>query len=250
MKYAASFVMLFVLALAGSAMAQCPTACPPAQVTTVTPCPAPAQVVCPEPCPAPVQVTCPPPCPAPAQVVCPQPCPEPVTVVCPAPCPAAIPAAVGAGPSADLTNLQCPDFDPAFARDMYSQNGVIIAVTEYGRQRATNANLRDISGEIRGTLLSANRKLEQTFGLSAGCIDMARAQSIIAELSTQCGDCFNAVYARTLSALLNQSNATNQLAATRSGVPELKNHAAYMADKEANWAFRLDRWVTENGFAT
>ena len=136
-------------------------------------------------------------------IACPQPCPvamQPCPQACPqaCPCPASVPAAMGAGPAAGLQCINCPDFDAAYATEMYAQNSVIIAVTELGMQRANDSNLRDISGEINGYMVSANGKLQGWYGVIAcGPVspNCAEAQAIIAELSAQPASCFDAVYA-------------------------------------------------------
>ena len=122
MKRAASVAAILILVLAGTAaFAACPGACA-----------RPVGVQCPQPCAAP----CPQPCPKP----CPQACPKPCPATC---CPASVPASIGAGP--DLAGLECPDFDPAYARKLYEQNATIIAVTEFGGQRTgiVIVNLKD-----------------------------------------------------------------------------------------------------------
>lgn len=239
MRYAKWTLMTIMFILAASVVwAQCPTAtCPqPVQVQ-------PVQVQCPQPCPV-VQQTCPQVCPEP----CPQTCPQPCPTACP--CPSSVPAAIGAGPAATLEGLQCPDFDPAYTSSVYAQNSVILAVTEYGMQRTTDRNLRNISGEIHGYLASANNKLAGMYG-TVGCgtvaPDCSRAQAIIAELAATPDDCFNAVYARTLSELLRQNSAANTLAASRSNTTAMRNQAQFLADKESDWVFRLDRWVNDHG---
>jgi len=213
MRYAHWTLLSVILILAASvAWAQCPIACP-------QPCPI-AQQPCPE--------------------ACPQACP----------CPASVPAAMGAGPAAGLQCINCPDFDAAYASRMYAQNSVIIAVTEFGMQRANDSNLRDISGEINGYLTSANGKLQGWYGVIAcGPVspNCAEAQAIIAELSAQPASCFDAVYARTLSQLLNQSNAADTLAGTRLVTTPMREQAQFLAGKGADWSFRLDRWVGDHG---
>lgn len=192
--------------------------------------------------PEPVQVQCPSPCAAP----CPQPCPP---VACACPCPAAVPAAIGAGPAAFLPCDTC-SFDPAYASSMFAQNSVIIAVTQYGMTRASDDNLRDISGEINGYLTSANNKLQGWYGAVACSVaspDCARAQAIIAQLASTPNSCFNAVYAKTLSELLRQSNAANTIGGQRALTPPMRQQAQFLAGKESDWAFRLDRWVNDHG---
>ncbi|MCE5313820.1 MAG: hypothetical protein ABFD49_08965 [Armatimonadota bacterium] len=228
MKYARwTLVMLMFILAASVVWAQCPTCVRTAPVQVQTQCPQPCQV-CPKPCAEPCQV-------------CPQPCG--------CPCPAAVPAATGAGPAAGLECLECPNFDPAYASRMYEQNSVIIAVTEYGMQRTTNGNLRNISGEINGYLTSANAKLQRWYGNMA-CAqvspDCGRAQAIIADLESQPCDCFDAVYASTLSQLLQQSRAADTLGATRAATPAMRQQAQFLASKDANWVFRLDRWVGDH----
>ena len=224
MRYAKWTLAAVILLLAASAVwAECPT------------CFArPMQVQCPAACPAP--------CPVP-KPVCPQACPQPC------PCPASVPAAMGAGPAPGLQCLNCPDFDSAYASRMFAQNSVIIAVTQYGMQRASNRNLRDISGEINGYLTSANAKLQGWYGTLAcgqASPNCAEAQEIIAELSNQPANCFDAVYARTLSELLRQSNAADTLGGEKAVTPPMKQQAQFLSGKESDWAFRLDRWVGDH----
>ena len=188
-------------------------------------------------------------------VQCSLPCPlpQPACSVCSCPCPAAVPAAMGAGPAVGLDGLGCPDFDAAYASRMYSQNSVIIAVTQYGTQRVSNENLRDISSEINGYLTSANGKLQAWYGViacTAAAPDCARADAIIAELAATPVNCFDAVYATTLSQLLRQSNAADSIAATQAVTPPMRQQAQFLAGKEANWSMRLDRWVSANGATT
>lgn len=223
MKYTTAVLTLLMLLLAGSIVwAQCPAPCPVAT---------PVQVECPAPCPAQ--------CPAPQQA-CPAPCPA---------CPASVPAAVGAGPAGDLEGLACPQFDPAYAQKMYEQNSVIIAVTQYGQQRATDKNLRSISGEINRYMTSANEKLAGWYGNCAALgTDCPRAQAIINELSQQCGDCFDVAYAKTLSTLLKQSQCAEGLGEAKASAGSMQQQAAFLAEKNADWSFRLDRWVTDHGY--
>ena len=184
---------------------------------------------------------------APAQVKCPTPCP---TMQPACPCPAAVPAAAGAGPARVLAGLECPQFDPAYAQKMYEQNSVIIAVTQFGAQRATDSNLRDISREINGYMTSANSKLAGWFGCRAPMAgDCPRVQAIIAELSTQCGECFDVAYATTLSTLLKQSNCAEELGGMKAVTQPMRQQAEFLAGKTADWTFRLDRWVSDNGHA-
>lgn len=132
---------------------------------------------------------------------------------------------------------------------MFAQNSVIIAVTEYGMQRTTDGNLRDISGEIHGYLVSANNKLQSWHGgmtCAVASPDCERAQAIIAQLAATPDNCFNAVYAKTLSELLKQSNAANEIGSQRSLTPPMRQQADFLSAKEADWAFRLDRWVNEH----
>ena len=204
---------------------------------------------CPAPCPAP----CPPACTPVCGPVCPpEPVCEPVCApVCPpvCPCPAAVPAALGAGPAGGLAGLECPDFDPAYAQKMYEQNSVIIAVTQFGAQNATDKNLRAISREINGYMTSANDKLAGWFGC---CVELGadcpRAEAIIAELSSEC-ECFDSVYAKTLSTLLKQSTCAEDLGAARNVTGVMKQQADFLAKREAGWTFRLDRWLTDHGYA-
>ena len=216
MKYSVS-IMTILFFLAGTAVwAGCPGACP-------APCPTPCPKPCPEPCPTP----CPPKC----------------------PCPVAVPAGVGSGPAGVLAGLECPQFDPAYAQKMYEQNSVIIAVTEFGGQRATDKNLRNVSGEINRYMTSANGKLAGWFGSCAPMgADCPRAQAIIAQLSNECGECFDVAYAKTLSTLLKQSNCAEELGNVKSVTEPMKQQAGFLAKKDANWTFRLDRWVTDHGY--
>lgn len=235
MGYLKYTLMVVILILAASvAWAQLPTTY--MQFPCAGPCEV-AEVACPQPCPVVTQA----PCPAPQE--CPQVCPP----VCP--CPAAVPAAIGAGPAADLQGVVCPNFDPAYAAEMYQQNATIIAVTAYGMQRAHDKNLRDISGEINGYLTSADTKLQGWYGATACAqltIDCTRAEAIIAELCNQPDECFDAVYARTLSELLRQSDAAETLAASQTLQPDMRAQAQFLSEKESNWTMRLDRWVSEH----
>lgn len=186
---------------------------------------------------------------------CPMPCPIPQQAcsVCSCPCPAAVPAAMGAGPAVGLECLGCPDFDAAYASRMYAQNSVIIAVTQFGMTRASNDNLRDISGEINGYLTSANGKLQAWYGAvacSAASPDCARANAIIAQLAATPANCFDGVYASTLSQLLQQSNAADSIAATKAVTAPMRQQAQFLSGKEADWTMRLNRWVSDHGATT
>ena len=150
---------------------------------------------------------------------------------------------MGAGPAASLAGLECPDFDPAYAQSMYEHNSVIIAVTDYGAKTAKDKNLRAISREINGYMTSANAKLAGWFGCCAAMgADCPRAQAIIDELAQNC-DCFDGVYARTLSDLLKQSACAEDLGMARAGAGPMQQQATFLSKREADWAFRLDRWV-------
>jgi hypothetical protein len=227
-----TLAILTLLVTASAVWAQCPS------------CYArPVQVQCPGACPA----RCPAPCPVP-KPPCPQPCPQ----ACACPCPTAVPASMGAGPADGLGCMTCPDFDAAYASRMYAQNSVIIAVTQYGGQRTTNDNLRDISGEVNQYLTSANGKLQAWYG-AATCgqanPDCGRAQAIIADLANQPDNCFDAVYARTLSQLLGQSNAADTIGGQQAASPQMRQQAQFLSAKESDWTFRLDRWVGDHGQA-
>lgn len=160
---------------------------------------------------------------------------------------------MGAGPAVGLDCLTCNDFDAAYARQMYAQNSVIIAVTAFGAQRATDDNLRDISSEINGYLTSANGKLQAWYGAvacSAASPDCARAQAIIAQLASTPSNCFNAVYASTLSQLIRQSGAADAIAASRAVTPPMRQQAQFLSGKDSEWTMRLDRWVSDHGATT
>lgn len=179
---------------------------------------------------------------------CPGTCPQPVQCpkIC---CEASIPAAIGMGPQGDLMGIGCPDFDPAYIQRVFQQNATIIAVTEFGMQRATNGNLRDISREINGQLVSANQKMMPAYA-GCGCLtaDQTQAQAIISQLCGSSGECFDVTYAKTLSALLQQSKAADDLAITKAGDLRLQQQAQFMSAKENGWVFRLDRWVTDHAY--
>ena len=49
--------------------------------------------------------------------------------------------------------------------------------------------------------------------------DCPRVQAIIAELSTQCGKCFDVAYAATLAALLKQSNCAEEIGKMKAVTP-------------------------------
>ncbi len=221
MRYVKWTLVMAILVLAASAVyAEC----------VVCPGPQPVKVACPTVCVAP----CPDPCPQ----VCPQPCP----------CPEAVPAAVGAGPAALLPCDAC-EFDPVFARNMYAHNSVIIAVTEYGMTRASDANLRDISSEIRGYMVSANSKLQSWYGAIACDVaspDCLKAQAVIDQLASTPANCFDAVYARTLAELLRQSNSADLVGGRMALTPAMRQQAQFLSRKSADWVFRLDRWVAQN----
>lgn len=144
-------------------------------------------------------------------------------------------------------------FDAAYASSMYAQNSVIIAVTAYGRQRIANDNLRDISGEINGYLTSANGKLQSWYGAvacGAASPDCSRADAIIAQLAGTPASCFDAVYAKTLSQLLQQSHDADVIGGQRAATPQMRQQAQFLSGKEADWSFRLDRWVSDHGATT
>ena len=133
---------------------------------------------------------------------------------------------------------------------MFAQYSTIIAVTQYGEGRAVDHNLRDISREINGYVTSASSKLQGWYGtISCGgqlqpCCD--NAQAIIAELAAQPIACFDAVYAKTLSQLLQQANSGDTLGATQAMNVDMRDQAGFMNGKESDWTFRLDRWVTDH----
>ncbi|MEN6355496.1 MAG: hypothetical protein ABFD83_00265 [Armatimonadota bacterium] len=219
MKYAKLTLIGVMLILAASVvLAQCPTCVQPQKMQ----------------CPACIQ----------PQVQCVQPCPQECPKACP--CPAAVPAAMGAGPAADLQCLECPNFDPAYAEKMFGQYSTIAAVTAYGAQHATNSNLRAISREINGYMNSAAAKLQGYYGtltcaqLSADC---GAGSDIIAQFPC---DCFDGVYATTLSQLLNQARAADTLGSTRAVTPGMRQQAQFLTSKEGSWIFRLNRWVGDN----
>lgn len=243
MKYASVFAMLFIMVFAGSALWACGCSAPQAA----------ASYVCPPmaagPCAVPPVAQCP--CAAPVVAAAPCETPPPCLQACPnACCSASVPGAIGAGPAPGLAALQCPDFDPAYASRIIQQNNVIIAVAEVGTQRATDRNLRNISGDVRQRLMGANDKIATKYGLCAPLpTDDARAQAIIAGLCGE-GDCFDMAYAKTLSELVHQSGSADELAGTRAVTPTLHKQAQFMTGQESDWGFRLDRWVTDHGCPT
>jgi hypothetical protein len=146
-----------------------------------------------------------------------------------------------------LQALQCPEFDAAYAQSIIEQNNVIIAVTEVGMQRASDRNLRNLSGDIRARLMAANDKTATRFGVCAPLpTNSAKTQGILAGLCAQ-GECFDVVYARTLSELVRQSGAANTLAASRAANATLNRQGGFMAGLESDWGSRLDRWVVAHG---
>ena len=153
---------------------------------------------------------------------------------------------MGAGPAADLQCLECPNFDPAYAGKMFGQYSTIAAVTKYGAEHATDGNLRAISREINGYMNGAATKLQGYYGgLTCGqlSVDCGIAQAIISEFPC---DCFDGVYATTLSQLLGQARAADTLGATRAVTPGMRQQAQFLTAKEGNWIYRLDRWVGEH----
>jgi len=164
-----------------------------------------------------------------------------------------VPASLGAGPAANLQCLGPCDFDRNYAASMYAQNSVIIAVTQYGAQRASNDNLRDISSEINGYLTSANAKLQSWYGAvacGAASPDCARAQAIISQLAAVPANCFDAVYAKTLSQLVHQSYAADVTGGQQAVTAPMRQQAQFLSRKEADWGMRLDRWVAEHPATT
>ena len=226
MKYAKWTLAIFALVLvASAAWAECGTG------------------VCGIPVAQPVQIQCP----------CPSPCQAPACpTACACPCPAAVPASLGAGPAAMLPCAGC-GFDAAYASSMFAQNSVIIQVTAYGAGRATDENLRDISREINGYLTSANNKLQGWYGVvacSTASPDCARAQAIIAQLQATPASCFNAVYAKTLSQLVQQSYAADSIGGQQAMTASMKQQAQFLSGRESDWSMRLDRWVNDHGATT
>ena len=160
---------------------------------------------------------------------------------------------MGAGPAVGLDSLDCPDFDPAYACKMYAQNSVIIAVTAYGAKRATDGNLRAISREINAYLTSANGKLQAWYGAVAcgtASPDCAEAEAIISQLATVPANCFDAVYAKTLSQLVHQSYAADVIGGQQAITAPMRQQAQFLSGKEANWGMRLDRWVAQHPATT
>ena len=262
MRTATVVAMVLLFAFAGTAvMAQCPAPCPkPCPAPCPKPCPEACPKPCPKPaaCPAPCPKPCPEPCPAPCPtpVVCPEPCPEPCpqTQLCPAPeqcpCPKATPGALGAGPGPALLDLDCEAFDNAYAQRMYEQNTAVIAVATQGIQRATDRNLRDISGEIRTKRTSENIKLSMWYaqmGRGTIPVDYERVQKIVDSLFEPTGKCFDVAYTETMLGLLCQSKGGNELGTERSTIPDMQNQAGIAARNTGDEIFRLERWLCEKG---
>lgn len=167
---------------------------------------------------------------------------------CPCPCPT--PGAIGAGPGPELSGLACADFDKAYATKLYNQNGTVIALASEGIQRATDRNLRDISGEIRTQLTSENLKLRnwhERMGCDTVQVDLMKAQTVIDSLKAPMGQCFDVAYAQTLIGLLEQSRDAHVMAADTSALPEMQQQAEFVTRYTDNWIFRLQRWVNEKG---
>lgn len=265
---------------AGPVVTKSLAACPvPVTTKVISACPAPCPAPCPKPrpviCPAPVvQPICPPmgagpcapkctvcpaakpACPAPCPTACPAPCAPtcPVTQLselpaqCPCPCPT--PGAIGAGPGPELSGLACADFDSAYSGKLYNQNSTVIALTGEGIQRASDRNLRDISGEIRTRLTSENLKLRdwhERMSCDTIQVDLMKAQAVIDSLKAPMGQCFDVAYAQTLIGLLEQSRAAHVMAAESSALPEMRQQAEFVTRYTDNWIFRLQRWVNEKG---
>lgn len=236
MKTATILAVAVLFALgATAALAQCPPepVCPAPVVT----CPAPAPVV-----------VCPPEPVCPAVPRC---CPTQMTTpAAQCPCPQANPAAWGAGPAEGLCDLECQDFDKAYIEKMYNLNATIIALTTEGIQRTTDRNLRNISNEIRTTKTDENMQLANWYaqmGYGTIPVDFERTQAVIGSLNEPMGKCFDVAYAQTLSGLLKQSRDANGLVAGQGALDQLIRQANTSGQKDGNFVFRLDRWVTENG---
>lgn len=166
------------------------------------------------------------------------------------PCPGAKPGALGAGPACDLSTLSCADFDKEYTAKLYNQNSAVIALAAEGIQRATDRNLRDISGQIRTQLTSENVKLGDWHS-QMGCgniqIDYGRVQTVVDSIADPQGKCFDVAYAQTLIGLLEQSKAAHQLVLEKSGIPEMRQQAEFVTRYTCDWIFRLQRWVNEKG---
>lgn len=192
--------------------------------------------------------TCQPCCPATCAPCC------PTTQLCPqakqCPCPIVNPAAIGAGPAPDLSCLSCADFDKAYAQKIYNQNMTIAALATEGIQRASNKNLRDISGEIRTNVTSENVKLSQWNAGMGNCsiqVDTSRGQTIIESLASSTGDCFDVAYAQTMINVLVQSRDSNMLAVNKSALPEIQRQAKVALSHENDEIMRLQRWLKYHG---
>jgi hypothetical protein len=134
----------------------------------------------------------------------------------------------------------------------YQQNTTIIAVATQGIQRATDKNLRDISGEIRTRLTSENNKLAAWYaGMGMGTIpvDYSKTQIVVNSLAAANGGCFDILYAQTLSGLLQQAKCADDIAAQKSALPEMKQQAEFMSGVNGDYIFRLNRWLTDRGQA-
>ena len=166
------------------------------------------------------------------------------------PCPSATPGALGAGPCACLSGLDCADFDNGYTGTLFGQNSDVIALTSLGIERSTDRNLRDISGEIRTQLTSENLKLRdwhERIGSGPAQVGYGRVQTIVDSLNEPMGKCFDVAYAQTLVGLLEQSKAAHELAAEKSGTPEIKQQAQFVVRYTCDWIFRLQRWINEKG---
>ncbi len=254
MRLTIALMTILVFAFAGTAVvAQCPTCPDPCVDPCPKPCPDPCAEPCPTPCPEPCPKPCPEPCPEPCPQVCPDPC-CPETALCPpepqCPCPQATPGALGAGPVPGLLDMECADFDKAYAERMYEQNTAVIALTTQGIQRSTSKNLRDISGEIRTQLTSEDEKLDKWYE-QMGCgsipLNYIRAQTIVDSVEEPRLACFDVAYAKQLIGLLRQSQCAHELAAQKATVPQIRDQAKFAAGYTSDWIFRLERWVCEKG---
>jgi|GEM_PF-1064048 len=235
MRPVTMLTLVMVLALSGTAaLAQSECAPAPAQPTaTCQPCP-PVATCQPAPTCAPV-ATCQP---APtSQAVCPQPCP--------------IPAQFGCGPLPKITNLVCAtDFDKAYIPAMYQHNMDIIAVASVGAEMAPSDDITDLAIKIRNERIQQNQKLAlfaRQAGYGALPVDYNEVAMYRNQLMGVAGMDFSARWATLMVGLLQQSQQSAQLAATRATLPQLRDQGNINARACANEIDALQRWLARNG---
>lgn len=169
------------------------------------------------------------------------------TQVCPTSILQSVPAAMGAGPELQLSNLNGPDFDKEYMRSMYSLHANIAALSAYGTSTVSDATLRDLSQKIWNEQMQMNEKLAAWYPqFAGGVIPEPDYQKVVAFRDSTRGISsseFDVAYGSALRALLDQSRDASNLAMVKATRPELRDQAKIVSRSATLESAAISRWI-------